>query len=87
MGQISMEIIIPPGSLLSGNQQSRPPNADYGVVIVELDEGPRMLSRVEDAEPAEVFIGMRVQAKIVPFEDQNCVVFIPAASENPRKDS
>ncbi|MDE2440938.1 MAG: OB-fold domain-containing protein [Betaproteobacteria bacterium] len=65
----------------------RPPNADYGVIIVELDEGPRMLSRVEDVGPAELFIGMRVQAKIVPFEDQHCVVFVPAASENSGKDS
>ena len=65
----------------------RPPNADNGVVIVELDEGPRMLSRVEGVEPADLFIGMRVQAKIVPFEDQHAVVFIPAAGETPGKAS
>lgn len=65
----------------------RPPNADYGVVIVELDEGPRMLSRVEGVEPADVFIGMRLQAKIVPFEDQHAVVFVPAAGGKPGKAS
>ena len=65
----------------------RPPQADYAVVIVELDEGPRMLSRVEGVEPAGVFIGMRLQAKIVPFEDQHAVVFVPAAGEKPGKAS
>jgi len=63
----------------------RPPNPDYCVVIIELDEGPRMLSRVEGVNPAELFIGMRVQAKIVPFEDQHCVVFVRDAGENPGK--
>jgi len=63
----------------------RPPNSDYCVVIIELDEGPRMLSRVEGVNPAELFIGMRVQAKIVPFEDQHCVVFVQDAGENPGK--
>lgn len=63
----------------------RPPQPDYGVVIVELDEGVRMLSRVEGVEPVEVFIGMRVQAKIVPFEDQYAVVFVPVAGDKPGK--
>lgn len=57
----------------------RPPEPDYVVVIVELDEGPRMLSRVDGVEPAEVFIGMHVQADIIPFEDRHAVVFVPAA--------
>ena len=63
----------------------RPPQPDYGVVIVELDEGPRMLSRVDGVEPSEVFIGMRVQASIIPFEDQHAVVFVPAAGQVPGK--
>src|SRR5688572_725885 len=65
----------------------RPPDADYGVVIVELDEGPRMLSRVEGVEPADISIGMRLQAKIVPFEGQHAVVFVPAAGDKPGKAS
>lgn len=55
----------------------RPPQSDYNVAIIELDEGPRLLSRVEYADPANVFIGMRVRAQIVPFEDHHAVVFKP----------
>jgi uncharacterized OB-fold protein len=35
---------------------------DYNIVIVELDEGPRMMSRVVDADLATLSIGSRVQA-------------------------
>lgn len=37
---------------------------DYAVCVVDLDEGARMLSRVIDAAPADVRIGMRVEAAI-----------------------
>lgn len=63
----------------------RPPEADYNVVVVELDEGPRMLSRVEGVAPADVVIGMRVKARIVPFEDRHAIVFTPLAA-NPEED-
>ncbi|MDP3494886.1 MAG: OB-fold domain-containing protein [Hyphomonadaceae bacterium] len=57
--------------------RSRPPQADYNVAVIELDEGPRMLSRVEDVAPDQVVIGMRVIAQIVPFEDHHTVIFRP----------
>jgi len=57
----------------------RPPEADYNVVVVELDEGPRMLSRVEGVAPEDVAIGMRVKARIEPFEDRHAVVFAALA--------
>ena len=58
----------------------RPPEADYNVVVVELDEGPRLLSRVDGVAPAAVVIGMRVKAQIVPFEDRHAIVFAPAGA-------
>lgn len=64
----------------------RPPQADYNVAIIELDDGPRMLSRVEGVEPADVAIGMRVMARIVAFEDHHAVVFEPLAAANAGKD-
>lgn len=63
----------------------RPPEPDYVVVIVELDEGPRMLSRVDGIAPADVSIGMRVEANIIPFEDRHAVVFVAAANQAPGK--
>ncbi|MEO7690286.1 MAG: OB-fold domain-containing protein [Sphingomonas sp.] len=63
----------------------RPPQADYNVAIIELDDGPRMLSRVEGIEAADVVIGMRVMARIVAFEDHHAVVFVPLADANPEE--
>ena len=59
----------------------RPPQADYNVSIIELDEGPRMLSRVEGVEAPDVAIGMRVMARIIPFEDQHAVIFVPLGDD------
>lgn len=37
---------------------------DYNLALVDLDEGPRIMSRVENTDPANVRIGMRVKAHI-----------------------
>lgn len=58
----------------------RPPELDYNVAVVELDEGARMLSRIEDVAPQDVVVGMRVKARIVPFEKHHTVVFAPLAT-------
>ena len=60
--------------------RTRPPQEDYNVAIIELDEGPRMLSRVEGIPVADVVIGLRVKAQIVPFEDHHAIVFTPLAN-------
>ncbi|MCD6076082.1 MAG: nucleic-acid-binding protein containing a Zn-ribbon [Ramlibacter sp.] len=39
---------------------------DYNVVLVDLDDGPRMMSRVVGVPAYEVRIGMRVRALITP---------------------
>lgn len=41
--------------------RKRPP---YNISIVELEEGPRMMTRVEDADPESLRIGMAVFARI-----------------------
>ncbi len=38
---------------------------DYNVALVDLHEGPRMMSRVDGISPHEVAIGMAVRAQIV----------------------
>lgn len=50
---------------------------DYNVVLVDLDEGPRMMSRVEGVAPDAVRIGSRVRARIAPTDGGHCVVFDP----------
>ena len=57
----------------------RPPEPPSSLVIVELDEGPRMMSRVDGIEAEAVTIGMRVRAKIVDGPDGTPILaFEPA---------
>lgn len=54
------------------------PEPPYNVVMVELAEGPRMISRVEMRDPTAVKIGMKVRARIVNNGDKDPVlVFDP----------
>lgn len=42
---------------------------NYNVALIDLDEGFRMMSRVEGIDPEAVAIGLRVSARMVDFED------------------
>jgi len=53
----------------------KPPAANYNVALIDLEEGPRMMSRVEGIAPEDVKIGMKVKAKVVKSGEQNIVVF------------
>lgn len=60
----------------------RPPATSYNVCLVQLEEGPRMMSRVEGIDPQAVSIGMAVRARIAQDEDkQPVVVFDPVTQE------
>lgn len=52
----------------------------YDVSLVDMDEGFRLMSRVEGLDPMDVKIGMRVKARIVPGTDDEppYPVFDPA---------
>ncbi|WP_252729627.1 Zn-ribbon domain-containing OB-fold protein [Pacificibacter marinus] len=53
---------------------------DYNVAIIELAEGARMMSRVENVTPDKVEIGMDVVAKIITSPDgEPIIVFVPKA--------
>jgi len=60
--------------------RKKPPEPSYNVAIIELAEGPRMMSRVEGIAPEAVVIGMAVTARIVEQEGEPVVVFDPAGS-------
>lgn len=55
----------------------RPPQAPYNVVLVDLDEGPRLMSRVEGMAPEAVRIGLRVRARVARQDGRPLVVFDP----------
>jgi uncharacterized OB-fold protein len=51
---------------------------DYNVALVDLSEGPRMMSRVDGLAPHEVMIGMDVRAKIIDEPGHGkLLVFMP----------
>lgn len=56
----------------------KPPTPNYNVALIDLAEGPRMMSRVDGIPPEQVRIGMRVKARIVRENDKPVVVFEPA---------
>ena len=58
--------------------RQRPPAASYNVALIDLAEGPRMMSRVEGIAPEAVRIGMRVKARVTRDGDVPIVVFDPA---------
>lgn len=53
----------------------RPPEPPYNVSLIELAEGPRMMSRVEGVAAENVRIGMPVTARIAQEDDGPVVVF------------
>ena len=54
----------------------------HNVALIDVDEGFRMMSRVEDVDPMQVRIGMRVKVRINPGDDKQppFPVFVPAGS-------
>jgi uncharacterized OB-fold protein len=51
---------------------------DYNVALIDLAEGPRMMSRVVGIDPGDVTIGMKVRARVQELNGAPAVVFEPA---------
>jgi uncharacterized OB-fold protein len=52
------------------------PEPDYNVVLVDLPEGVRLMSRVVECQPEEIRIGDAVRARIDDVEGQPTLVFL-----------
>ena len=59
------------------HSKDKPP---YNVALIDIDEGFRMMSRVEGLDPMQVRIGMRVKARMHPADEKQPAypVFFPA---------
>lgn len=57
--------------------RQRPPTPNYNVALIDLEEGVRMMSRVEGIAPEDVCIGMAVRAKIKAGDSTALLVFEP----------
>lgn len=58
--------------------RQKPPAPSYNVAIIELAEGPRLMSRVDGLTPESVRIGLAVRAVIKRENDKPILVFEPA---------
>lgn len=69
------------GTVYSTTVIRRKPDAggDYNVAVIELAEGPRLMSRVADVPPTEVAIGMAVKAAIDQTANGPLLVFRKSA--------
>lgn len=80
-GATDMEWLAPSGLgtvYATTVKRVKPPAADVNIAIVELDEGPRMMTHVQGIAPDAVRIGMRVRACIVDGLDEcKILVFQP----------
>ncbi|MEO7787892.1 MAG: OB-fold domain-containing protein [Sphingomicrobium sp.] len=56
----------------------RSPEPTTNVALVELEEGPRLMSRIDGIDPAAVRIGMSVVARIISESDAPLLIFEPA---------
>ncbi|WP_417520104.1 Zn-ribbon domain-containing OB-fold protein [Minwuia sp.] len=56
----------------------KPPKEPYNVALIDLKEGPRMMSRVDGIASADVRIGMPVKARVIRENDTPLLVFEPA---------
>ncbi len=61
----------------------RAPEPDYNIALVDLAEGPRLMSRIDGMPAAAVRIGMAVQARIVIENDAPVLVFEPVFEPGP----
>jgi uncharacterized OB-fold protein len=57
--------------------RNRPPDADHNVALVDLDEGPRIMSRIDGLPADQARIGLKVRARIVNEDGAQFVVFVP----------
>jgi uncharacterized OB-fold protein len=81
-GSAQLEWVAPSGagSVYSSTTVRRKPQAggDYNVALVDLAEGPRLMSRIDGIAPDQVHIGMKVQARVVDDPAKGkLLVFMP----------
>jgi len=59
--------------------RTKPPAEPYNVALVDLEEGPRLTTRVVGVPPSEVRIGMPVSARIEQVDGKALLVFVPTS--------
>jgi uncharacterized OB-fold protein len=85
-GSLSLQWVVPSGTgavhAVTTVRRKSEAGGDYNVSLIDLDEGVRMMSRVESASP--VHIGDRVRARAVIKDGHGLVVFDIAVEQGER---
>jgi len=80
-GALGPALVAPAGggtvAAVTTLQRKPEQGGNYHVCLVDLDEGVRLMSRVEGLAPEAVTIGLRVRARVVVKEGRGLVVFDP----------
>jgi len=61
----------------------RSPAEPYPIVLVDLDEGVRLMSVVLDTPPEAIVIGLRVRARVAQHLGQGRIEFTPVEAGSP----
>jgi hypothetical protein len=69
------------GTVYSVSVLTPPDRKPYAVVLVDLDDGPRLMSNVVGIPAAEVAIGMRVELELGERDGQVVPLFVPVADD------
>jgi uncharacterized OB-fold protein len=76
-GSEQLRWVIPTGNgKIYSTTTVRRSEGDYNVCLIQLDEGPRMMSRVDGVSPDQVQIGRKVRAKILTQDAGPLLVFV-----------
>lgn len=83
LGDLAWRTVIGEGVVHAVSVHHHSPRPDltapYAVVLVDLDEGVRLLSRMVGGDPEQVAVGDRVRPTWEPTEDgRNLLLFEPA---------
>lgn len=80
-GSAALDWVAPAGlgTVYAVTTVRRKPDAggDYNVSLVDLDEGVRLMSRVDNIPPLDLKIGQRVQARVQLSDGRGLVLFDP----------
>ncbi len=81
-GALDWRISTGLGTVYATTTLHRKGESPYNVALVDLDEGIRMMSRVEEAAPDAVAVGMRVKVRFRAGEGDEppYPVFVPASA-------
>ena len=87
-GANSLDWVVPTGhgTVYAATTVRRKSDAggDYNVSLIDLDEGVRLMSRVNFLAPAAVQIGLRVTARVQVTDGAGLIVFDPVDSASRR---